>query len=59
MFHSDPVKEEFSQSTYQMLSYWKLGGSKSKSIRLEALVEEVHEIHHKTKKDKKSIPHIS
>ena len=43
MFHSGPVKEEFSQSTYQSLPYWKSWGSKNKSIRYEALVEEVHE----------------
>ena len=43
MFHSGPVKEEFSQSTYQSLPYWKSWGSKYKSIRYEALVEEVHE----------------
>ena len=43
MFRSGPVKEEFSQSTYQMLLYWKSWSSKNKSIRYEALVEEVHE----------------
>ena len=43
MFHSGPVKEEFSQSTYQSLPYWKWWGSKYKSIRYEALAEEVHE----------------
>ena len=43
MFHSGPVKKEFSQSTYQMLPYWRSWGSKNKSIRFEALVEEVHE----------------
>ena len=43
MFHSGPVKEEFSQSTYQMLPYGKSWSSKNKSIRYEALVEEVHE----------------
>ena len=43
MFHSGPVKEEFSQSTYQMLPYWKSWSSKNKSIRYEALVEDVHE----------------
>ena len=43
MFHSGPVKEKFSQSTYQMLPYWKSRGSKNKSIRYQALVEEVHE----------------
>ena len=43
MFHSGPVKEEFSQSTYQRLPYWKSWGSKNNSIRYEAPVEEVHE----------------
>ena len=43
MFHRGPVKDEFSQSTYQMLPYWKSWSSKNKSIRNEALVEEVHE----------------
>ena len=43
MFHSGPVKEEFSQTAYQMLPYWKSWSSKNKSIRYEALVEEVHE----------------
>ena len=43
MFHSGPVKEEFSQSTYQRLPFWKSWGSKNKSVRYEALVEEVHE----------------
>ena len=43
MFHSGPVKEEFSQSIYQRLPYWKSWGSKNKSIRYEAPVEEVHE----------------
>ena len=43
MFHSGPVKEEFTQSNYQMLPYWKSWSSKNKSIRYEALVEEVHE----------------
>ena len=43
MFHGGPVKEEFSQSTYQRLPYWKSWGSKNKSIRYEAPVEEVHE----------------
>ena len=43
MFHSGPVKKEFSQSIYQMLPYWKSWGSKNKSNGYEALVEEVHE----------------
>ena len=43
MFYRGPVKDEFSQSTYQMLPYWKSWSSKNKSIRNEALVEEVHE----------------
>ena len=43
MFHSGPVKEEFSQTAYQMLPYWKSWGSKNKSICFETLVEEVHE----------------
>ena len=43
MFHGGPVKKEFSQSTYQRLPYWKSWGSKNKSIRYEAPVEEVHE----------------
>ena len=42
MFHGGPVKKEFSQSTYQMLPYWKSWGSKNKSIHYEALAEEVH-----------------
>ena len=43
MFHGGPVKKEFSQSTYQRLPYGKSWGSKNKSIRYEALVEEVQE----------------
>ena len=43
MFHSGSVKEEFTQSNYQMLPYWKSWSSKNKSIRYEALLEEVHE----------------
>lgn len=39
MFHSGPVKDEFSQ----MLPYWKSLGSKNKSICFETLVEEIHE----------------
>ena len=43
MFHSGPVKKEFSQSTYQRITYWKSWNSKNKSICFEAPVEEVHE----------------
>ena len=43
MLHSGLVKKEFSQSAYQILPYWKSWGSKNKSFRYEALVEEVHE----------------
>ena len=43
MFHGGPVKEQFSQSNYHRLPYWKSWGSKNKSIRYEALVEEVQE----------------
>ena len=41
--NSGLVKKAFSQSTYQRLPYWKSRGSKNKSIRFEAPVEEVHE----------------
>ena len=43
MSHTGPVKKEFSQSTYQRITYWKSWNSKNKSICFEAPVEEVHE----------------